>query len=125
MSSKYFGGKLSQQWKSIYQESPNWKNGAFRNLVKTQTGIDWRKIPEIMCKQFKGNKEGNPKAPLPIIPFNKEEFLKAAEKAKFIWFGHSVILMRMQGQTILIDPMFGANASPIANKSTRRFSENA
>jgi L-ascorbate metabolism protein UlaG (beta-lactamase superfamily) len=31
----------------------------------------------------------------------------------------------MNDQTILIDPMFGANASPIANKSTRRFSESA
>ena len=32
--------------------------------------------------------------------------------------------MRLQGQTILIDPMLGPNASPIAPFKTKRFSEN-
>lgn len=123
MSSKHFGGKLSAQWKSVYQDSPNWKNGAFRNLEKTQTGIDWRKIPEIMCRQFKGHKEGNPKAPLPIAAFDKAAFLSDSGTSKFVWFGHSVILMRLNDRTILIDPMLGGNASPLGSKSTRRFSE--
>ena len=125
MSSKQFGGKISAHWKSLYQLSPNWKDGAFKNLSKTQTGVDWKLIPGILCKQIKGHKEGNPKSRIPIAPFNKTDFLKESEKAKFIWYGHSVILMRLNNQTILIDPMLGDDASPIAPKKTKRFSDNS
>jgi L-ascorbate metabolism protein UlaG (beta-lactamase superfamily) len=44
--------------------------------------------------------------------------------AKYIWYGHSVLLMRINNKTILIDPMFGPDASPIAPFATKRFSSN-
>ena len=58
--------------------------------------------------------------------------IKVAEKAKdmpsnetkFIWYGHSALLMRMNHQTILIDPMLGPNAAPISPFSVNRFSDN-
>ncbi|HWY13450.1 MAG TPA: MBL fold metallo-hydrolase, partial [Bacteroidia bacterium] len=125
MSSKQFGGKISAQWKSVYQLSPNWEDGSFKNLTKTQTGVDWKLIPGILCKQIKGHREGNPKSRIPIASFDKSNFLKVSEKAKFIWHGHSVILMRLNNQTILIDPMLGGDASPIAPKKTKRFSDNS
>ena len=123
MRSKQFGGKIANHWKATYQLSPNWKNGSFKNLIETQTGIDWKKIPGMLCKQIRGNKEGYPKMPLAVEPFDKTDFLKPSEKAKIIWYGHSVILMRLNNQTILIDPMLGDNASPIAPTKTKRFSE--
>ena len=51
-------------------------------------------------------------------------FLSPNENSRFAWYGHSVVLMRMNNKTLLIDPMLGSNASPIAPFSTRRFSEN-
>jgi L-ascorbate metabolism protein UlaG (beta-lactamase superfamily) len=125
MSSKQFGGKISKQWKSVYESSPNWKDGAFKNLEETQTGIDWRQLPGILCKQIRGNKEGHPKFPIPILPFDKTGFQKPSDKARFIWYGHSVMLMRLGNQTILIDPMLGGDASPIAPTKTKRFSKDS
>jgi L-ascorbate metabolism protein UlaG (beta-lactamase superfamily) len=125
MSSKQFGGRLTEKWRSLYKTSPNWKDGAFKNLTKTRTGIDWKQIPGILCKQIRGHKEGLPKSSIPILPFDKNAFLKPSEKAKFIWYGHSVILMRLNNQTILIDPMLGSDASPIAPAKTKRFSNNS
>lgn len=125
MSSKPFGGKLTESWLARYSQSPNWKDGAFRNLVETQTAVNWRQIPGILYKQIKGHKEGMPGAPLPVASFDKEKFLAPSDTAKFIWYGHSAIVMRIKGQTILIDPMFGDDASPVGPVRTRRFSKHS
>ncbi len=124
MNRRQFGGKLTDAWKSVYKQSPNWHGGSFANLVKTQTGIDWKQLPGILCKQIKGHKEGYPDSSLPILPLKLDKFLEPSANVKFVWYGHSVILMRLGDLTILIDPMFGDDASPIAPVKTRRFSEN-
>ena len=124
MNSKQFGGKLTKDRKAIYESSKNWQNGAFKNLTETQTAISLRKFPEMLCKQLKGRKDSYPTTPLPVIPLNIQEFLQPSNDAKYVWYGHSVVLIRQNNHTILIDPMFGEDASPIAPKKTKRFSEN-
>ena len=124
MSRKQFGGKITALRKARYKQSPNWRDGSFKNLIDTQTGIDWRQLPGILYKQIKGHEDGYPKQALPVSNFNLEEFLRSSSTSKFVWFGHSVLLMRVNDQTILIDPMFGDDASPIAPTKTRRFSDN-
>lgn len=122
MSSKHFGGKLTDEWLALYQKSPNWKNGAFQNLVETKTALNWRQIPGILIKQIKGHPDGMPKSPLPVAPFDTSYFLQPSEKTKLVWYGHSAIAMRINGQTVLIDPMFGEDASPVGPVRTKRFS---
>lgn len=123
MPSKHFGGKITESWLARYRQSPHWKDGVFQNLVETKTAINWRQIPGILYKQIKGHKEGMPKAALPVAPFDRERFLQPSDKAKFIWYGHSAMAMWIHGQTILIDPMFGDDASPVGPVRTRRFSK--
>ncbi|MCB0522999.1 MAG: MBL fold metallo-hydrolase [Saprospiraceae bacterium] len=125
MPSKQFGGKLTDQWLGRYQSSPNWKDGAFKNLVDTQAAVNWRQLPGIICKQIKGHKQGYPASPLPVKPFDHAQFSQGSDTAKFVWYGHSVVLMRLHGKNILIDPMLGPDASPIAPTKTRRFSANS
>jgi len=122
MPSKQFGGKITPDWKLKYQASSNWKNGTFQNLMETQTAINWKQLPTILYKQIKGHKEGQPQSLLPVDLFNAEQFHSQADKAKLIWYGHSVVLLKLNNKTILIDPMFGPDASPIGPKRTKRFS---
>lgn len=124
MSSKQFGGKVKAEHIARYKKSPNWKNGQFQNLEETKLSISLYKIPGLICKQLKGRKDREPNQPLPIIPFDKEAFLAPSDQMKFIWFGHSAILLRLNDQTILIDPMLGPNTSPIAPFGTYRYSKN-
>ncbi len=124
MNRKQFGGRITAKWKARYKESPNWKRDSFKNLVDTQTAVNWRQLPGILCKQIKGHKEGNPKAALPVSKLNSTHFLDTSPSAKFAWYGHSVMLIRLSGKTILIDPMFGDDASPIGPLKTKRFSNN-
>lgn len=124
MPTKQFGGKITAHWKGIYENSPNWDKGIFNNLEETQTAINWRQIPGILCKQIKGHPQGMPKQNLAMARFQKDEFLETSLESKFVWFGHSALLMRIQGQTICIDPMLGPDASPIAPTKTKRFTAN-
>ncbi|MEZ4980384.1 MAG: MBL fold metallo-hydrolase [Saprospiraceae bacterium] len=123
MSFKQFGGKATKGLIQRYEKSPNWRDGKFQNLEETGMDIGISKIPGLLKDQL-GNKEGKePSRPIPISAFDKNGFL-SAEEPSFIWYGHSVVLMQLNGQTILIDPMLGPNASPIAPITTKRFSEN-
>lgn len=125
MSSKQFGGRVTQTLLEKYQNSPNWRDGKFQNLELTEMNIPLNKIPGLLYRQLitpKANRE--PAKPIPVEPFNPTTFLAPSEQATFIWYGHSVVLMRINNQTLLIDPMLGHNASPIAPITTRRFSEN-
>lgn len=125
MRHKQFGGKITKELKARYSKSPNWQKASFQNLIKTGVDVGIHNLPKILYKQF-FEKEGRyPEKPIPIEVFEKEEFLKPTSEPKFIWYGHSVILLRINGKTILIDPMLGDNASPIAPFKTKRFSENS
>ena len=82
-------------------------------------------IPNLLYEQFVKTKGRAPKKRLVIEAFDLQAFMAPSHEPQFIWYGHSVLLMRWMDQTILIDPMLGPNASPIAPFATKRFSENA
>lgn len=106
------------------RKSPHWHNNRFENLEETVMDINLRTMPGLLKKQFTNRAGRSPSANITIAPFDKEAFLSPSEKAKFIWYGHSVLLLRMNDKTILIDPMFGSSASPLSAFAVKRFSEN-
>lgn len=118
-----FGTKPSKEDLRKYSSSDHWKDGSFKNLVETSATPSLVKIPGMIYKQVKNKKQGAPVKSLPIKKIDRTEFEKG-KAAKYIWYGHSVLLLRMAGLNILIDPMFGPDASPIAPFATKRFSEN-
>lgn len=124
MPSKQFGGKLTAELLKSYNRSVNWKGDRFHNLELADMHISLRSFPTILRKQLTGRKKREPKTNLPILPFNSNAFLEESASAKAIWYGHSVVLLRMNGKTILIDPMLGDDCSPIAPFATRRYSKN-
>lgn len=121
--SKQFGGKVTQKEKEQYAQSKFWDGEKFNNLELTEMKIPFRAIPKMLTNQFFGRGGLQPKTKIPLVPFDKSEFLKPSDHAKFIWFGHSALLCRMEGKTILIDPMFGQDAAPIAPFKIKRFNE--
>lgn len=120
---KQFGGKVTKELIDQYQRSENWSDGSFQNLEKTNLSTDLTKLPGIIYKQLISRASRSPEKPLSVLPFPKDEFLLPSDKTKIIWYGHSVILMRMSGNTILIDPMFGSDTTPIAPAASSRFSK--
>lgn len=121
---KQFGGRITRHLKQQYSQSPNWREGKFMNLEETTMNVNLRTLPKILYKQFFEKNGREPEQPIPVMPFDKAAFLAPSDKAKFIWYGHSALLIRLNGKTILIDPMLGSDTAPIAPTATRRFSEN-
>jgi len=119
-----FGGSPNKEWIDLYKKSENWKNGSFQNLEHTSLAGNLLDFPRIIYKQLTSLAGSEPKQNLPVLAFDKELFLAPTEKSKFIWYGHSVVLMRMANKTILIDPMLGPDTTPIAPIPTKRFSSN-
>ena len=121
---KQFGGKITPSLQQQYALSSSWKATKFENLESTSMDLPLFKMPKLLYQQFFERKNRQPQSPLPILPVPKTAFLESSNESKFIWYGHSVILMRIEHLTLLIDPMLGSNASPIAPFATERFSKN-
>ncbi len=120
-----FGGGITSSQKSSYSKSKNWDGKQFENLVETTMDVNLKTMPKLIKAQFTDREERSPKAPIPIIPFDPDSFHSNTNKPKFIWYGHSVLLLQINGKNILIDPMLGPDAAPIAPFATKRFSENS
>ena len=106
-----------------YSKSPNWDGKKFNNLEETTDDVNLRTLPGLLRKQMKGRSERGPKQSLPVLT---EELPDAASDdgiPRFIWYGHSVLLLRFAGRNLLIDPMFGPDASPIGPIVSGRFSK--
>lgn len=119
-----FGGRATKKYTSRYAQSGHWDGKKFDNLEETTIDMSFQALPKLLYKQFCDRTGREPTSKLPIIPFNKQAFLTPSEKASFIWYGHSAVLLRVNNATVLIDPMLGSNASPIAPFATKRFSDN-
>jgi L-ascorbate metabolism protein UlaG (beta-lactamase superfamily) len=68
----------------------------------------------LIKKAFFDRSERIPMGKLPEVKPDLIKFLIPTEEMKFIWFGHSTLLLHLDGQTILIDPVFSGSASPFS-----------
>ncbi|MEM6801626.1 MAG: MBL fold metallo-hydrolase [Bacteroidota bacterium] len=122
---KLFGTTPSEKDLHLYEQSSNWDGKKFVNLETTVMEFSWGNLPEFIRKQLFDKEGREPDLSIPIQAFDKEAFLAPSDKMKAIWYGHSALLLRIKGKTLLIDPMLGDNASPIAPFATKRFSEDS
>jgi len=121
---KQFGAKAKKSDIEKYSKSKYWNGKIFENLEVTKMNISIQTLPKLLYKQFCKKEAREPHKPLSIIPFDKELFIQPHQSMRSIWYGHSAILMRLDNKTILIDPMLGSNAAPIAPFTVQRFSQN-
>ncbi|EIA08092.1 MBL fold metallo-hydrolase [Flavobacterium frigoris] len=121
---KQFGARPSKIELEKYSKSRYWNGNVFKNLEETNMDFSWSKMPEFLNRQF-FKKNGREAQSLPIIPFDTAAFEASNQSMQSIWYGHSAIFMRFDHLKILIDPMFGSDAAPIAPFKVRRFSPNS
>lgn len=107
-----FGASLKHIQNARVVNSKNYKDGAFYNLEETPMMTEAFSPRKLLYEYLKGNPNGKPKKKLTSVQFdltnwNKEETNLAA------WFGHSTLLLKLNGKNILFDPVFSTYASPI------------
>lgn len=111
-----YGWQLWKRFGSLPQlppDSPNWRNGAFRNLPDNyvNANLDNEALHEGGWLKFLFARNDG-RYPPGRVPAIKEE-LASLHDGEFIWLGHSSFLLKLAGKTICVDPVLSGRASPI------------
>lgn len=101
------------------KKSPNYLDGKFINAEDTPTGINGNFF-STMWNFFTADNV-RPNAPLETKKFDKEKFLNDTSDLIVTWFGHSSILLKLDGKVILSDPVFSDHASPVPFFGPKKF----
>ena len=119
MRSASFGASPAGDKLQDILRSPNYREGQFQNLSPTPALTEGTGYLRILKKFFFDKQERRiPSVPLPSVKTNLLNL--DADKNILIWFGHSSYFMQIERKTILVDPVFSGNASPL-RFTTRSF----
>jgi L-ascorbate metabolism protein UlaG (beta-lactamase superfamily) len=111
MQQRVFGADPVESRLDRIRHSKNYRDGSFQNLSPTDVmakGVP----PTKMLRDYLNKSEINtPPEPLPSVRTNLTTLSDAVPT--LVWFGHSSYLIKANGLTILMDPVFSGNASPV------------
>ncbi len=104
-----------------FEASPQWKDGRFQNpqvtgVMKAAQG--WAVTREWLF----GKQQRVPPRPLPLFAQTAAVLQKPPETAlRLTWFGHSSVLIEIDGVRVLTDPQWSERASPVSFLGPKRF----
>lgn len=100
------------------ERSPQYRTGRF---VDTLPRVD----PDLMAamsRWVRGAPHTQPRSPLPLAPRQTSDFDATPRSGlRVTWFGHSSLLVEIDGRRILIDPVWSERCSPSSFIGPRRF----
>lgn len=115
-----FGGRLEEEDLKKYALSKQWHKGVFLNQEHTSMAMSLSAMPKLLKEFVRNRKAGRPDQELPLEAYAPTDL--NPEQTQFIWYGHSSVLLQLDGRLIWIDPMMGPDASPVGPLRTKRFS---
>lgn len=107
-----FGAKPSGEHLQRIAASENYRDDQFINLIPTK--IDYS-LPNFwgMIREYASASNTAPKGMVPT-GFDQASRTGADTSLRVTWFGHSAILLELEGKRIFLDPMLGPNAAPVS-----------
>jgi L-ascorbate metabolism protein UlaG (beta-lactamase superfamily) len=103
------------------QGSQQFADGVFRNTSGAAPGLKGNPLP-IVGEFFFGGRARLPRAPLPVEnPLAAWARPVSSSGLRITWLGHSTMLLEIDGQRVLTDPVFGQRASPFSFIGPKRF----
>lgn len=112
MSLSIYGKLPSGDRLQRIKASPNYKDGAFQNISKTNAMAEDASFCKTMKDFFNKPKTVTPPSSLPSVKTDLKKL--DSDKPTIIWFGHSSYLVKINNKTILVDPVFSGNAAPVS-----------
>ena len=112
--SPVFGASPDKNSKKIIKNSENFIEGKFRNIKTTYTNFRTSEKKATLMDWFSPPKDKNPLNPLPTIKFIGKDLAEG----KFVWLGHSTVLMKTEGLVVMTDPVFN-RASPLPSFNSK------
>ncbi len=119
-----YGGKASSELKAEYAQNVNYENGKFLNQIPTSLNMSFREYFSVAVDFIKGDKSRTPSKPIEVLYLDSTEIEQNKNSfPRVTWFGHTTLLLEIEGKNILLDPVWGDVASPIPFISTKRYSK--
>jgi L-ascorbate metabolism protein UlaG (beta-lactamase superfamily) len=116
-----FGARSKgERFTRIYHSS-NFSDGKFQNLEETSMSGPNTSMWKNGLKFLKKIPGQVPDKPIETVAFNKKAFLEIYSGIKACWFGHSCVLLNINGTVVLTDPVFSEKASPVSFVGVKRF----
>lgn len=116
------GGNPSGDRLELLRQSPNFSEGKFQNSVETNMDMPLKRMLPVFREYFRQNHDRVPVTTITTQPFDGQSFNRIPEAQTAVsWFGHSSALFRIEGKTILADPVFGERASMFSFMGPKRF----
>lgn len=94
---------------SRMQDSPQWSEGRFANAQPM-----WMNNRSALMRLFESTPADLPDTPVPVvIDGGKTLRIPPASGLRVTWFGHSFVLVEIDGVTVLTDPLWSERPSPL------------
>ena len=117
-----FGGRPTPEQKRVYQQSGHYSDGKFVNLVSTTMDMNFGTLLSVLGDYLRGIPNGRPSFPLPVEAIDSVAIVSRADTVtQLTWFGHSAVLLEIDGKKILLDPMLGDVPAPHPWLGEQRF----
>ncbi|MEM6337809.1 MAG: MBL fold metallo-hydrolase [Bacteroidota bacterium] len=113
------GGRLAGDRLARAQQSPQYLDGAFRNVLPQQGQLSMASAAWRFFTDDTPYKE--PAEPLTTVARTAEDFATLRDSLRVTWLGHSTLLVELDSARVLIDPVWGERVSPSRFLGTRRF----
>lgn len=117
-----FGKQVPRAQRIQFQQLSNFKHRRFLNQTPTSMSMGAADFMSILKDYLYGNPNRNPASPLPMKPVDPAS-IPQKEGIRVTWFGHSALMLEMEGSTVLLDPMFGKSPSPLPVLGNQRYSK--
>lgn len=118
-----FGANASGARLERMQQSSHWAEGVFQNTIDTPELTEGYGYWDVTKMWFSGKSEhAAPKGQIPIQEGVAQALSqKPVSPLRVTWLGHSTMLLEVDGQRILTDPVWGQRASPSTLVGPKRF----
>ena len=105
---------------TAHPQSPQQRNGVYRNVVP-RTPMGFLKTVAIGWRVLTGKSDTTvPSTPIPVRPLTTAALLAAPDRSLYR-LGHSTLLLKLDGEFWLTDPVFSERASPVQWAGPKRF----
>jgi L-ascorbate metabolism protein UlaG (beta-lactamase superfamily) len=111
------GARPSDERLSRMRDSPQWSEGRFANEQPM-----WTNTRSGLLRLFESTPGELPNAPIPVVMGNGEDLnIAATSGLRVTWYGHSSVLVEIDGVTVLTDPLWSERASPLSWVGPKRW----
>ncbi|MBC3785858.1 MBL fold metallo-hydrolase [Spirosoma utsteinense] len=112
MQQDVFGADPADTRLARIHQSKNYRDGAFQNLSPTAVMAKGVPVTRMVSDYLNKSKINTPAEPLPSVKTNLATL--SDRVPTLVWFGHSSYLIKANGLSFLIDPVFSGYASPVS-----------